>query len=191
MVYGQPSIRITFPGAKGDNPGEATAWPTGCVHTEAEIRYTMFVGYQLAIGSGAVRRITQDLIHIRKVFNEACELPTVMSVPPGGGKRMYYSGVHINTDVQFDAVMSTPKTFDTEVVPGTALMGAEPGAIDRNGHLPPAEEPDDQVHHSPDVSDGEAGHPAMDDAMPGEHRATDGEALAVFHVGFDAIVGFI
>ena len=145
----------------------------------------------MAVGSGAVRRVTQDLIYIREVFDEACELPTVMSVPSGGGKRVHYSGVHIDADVQFDAVAPTPMSFDTEVVPGAALMCAEPGAIDRDGHLPPAEEPDDQIHHLPDVFDGESSHPAMDNTVPREHRATGGDALAVFHVSLDAVVGLV
>jgi len=114
-----------------------------------------------------------------------------MSVPSGGGERVHYSGVHIDADMQFDTVAPTPMAFDTEVVPGAALMRAEPSTIDCDGHLPPAEEPDDQVHHLPDVFDGESGHSAMDDTVPGEHRATGGEALAVFHVGFDAVVGFV
>lgn len=114
-----------------------------------------------------------------------------MSVPSGGGERVHYSGVHINTDVQFDAVASAPLSFDAEVVPGAALMCAEPGAVDCNSHLFSAEEPDDQAHDFPDVFDGESGHPAMDDAVSGEHRATGGEALTVFHVGFDAVIGFV
>lgn len=191
MVYNQPSLRVTFPGTKGDNPCKATAWSTGCIHTEAEVRYPVFVGHQLAVGSGAVRRVTQDFIQVREVFNEACELPTVMSVPSGGGERMHYSGVHIDANVQFDAVSSASLSGDAEVIPGAALMGAEPGAVDRDGHLPSAEEPDNQVHHFPDVFDGDSGHAAMDDAMSGKHWATNGEALAVFHVGFDAIVGLV
>jgi len=71
MVYDKPSFWITFPGAKGDNPCEATAWPSGCVLTEAEVRRPVFVGHQLAVGSGAVRLVTQDLIYIREAFDEA------------------------------------------------------------------------------------------------------------------------
>ena len=66
-----------------------------------------------------------------------------MSVPSGGGERVHYSGVHIDADMQFDTVASAPMSFDAEVVPGAALMCAESGAVDRDGHLPPAEEPDD------------------------------------------------
>ena len=191
MVHDQPSFRITFPGTKGNNPCEATAWPTGCVRAEAEVRYTVFVGHQLAVGAGAVRRVTQDLIHIREVFDEACELPTVMPVPSGGGERVHHPGVHIDADMQFDTVASTPMSCDAEVVPGAALMGAEPGTIDRDGHLLPAEEPDDQVHRLLDVFDRESGHPSMDDAVPGEHQAIGGKTLAVFHVSFDAVIGLV
>jgi len=114
-----------------------------------------------------------------------------MSVPSGDGERVHHPGMYIDADVQFDAVPSASLSCDADFVPGAALMRAESGAIDRDGHLPPVEEPDDEVHHSPDVVDGESRHPAMDDAVPGEHRAIGGEALAVFHVGFNAIVGFV
>ncbi len=114
-----------------------------------------------------------------------------MSVPSGGGERVHYSGVHIDAYVQFDAVASAPLSFDAEVVPGAALMCAESGAVDRDGHFPSAEEPDDQVHDFPDVFDGEAGHPAMDDTVSGEHRTTGGEALTVFDMGFDAVVSLV
>ncbi len=97
----------------------------------------MFIGYQLAVSSRAVRRVTQDLIYLGEVFDEACELPTVMSVPSGGGERVHHSGVHIDADVQFDAVPPVSLSGDAKVVPGTALMGAEPGAVDRDGHLLP------------------------------------------------------
>ena len=114
-----------------------------------------------------------------------------MSVPSGGGERVHYSSVHIDADMQFDTVAPTPMSFDTEVVPGAALMRAESSTIDRDSHLPPAEEPDDQVHHLPNVFDGESGHPAMDDTVPGEHRTTGGKTLTVFHVGFDAVVSLV
>ena len=45
MVYDKPSVRITFPGAKGDNPCEAASWPPGCVLAEAEVRRAVFVGH--------------------------------------------------------------------------------------------------------------------------------------------------
>ena len=125
------------------------------------------------------------------MFDEAFELPAIMSVPSGGSERMHHPGMHIDADVQFDAVPSAPLSFDAEVVPGAALMGAEPGAVDRDGHFPSAKEPDDQVHHFPDVCDGEAGHAAMDDTMPGSHRACCLEGLAVFHVCLDAVVGLV
>jgi len=114
-----------------------------------------------------------------------------MSVPSGDGERVYHSGMDIDADVQFDTVPSSSLSCDANFVPGAALMRAESGAIDRDGHLLSAEEPDDQVHHSPDVVNGESHHAAMDDAVPGEHRAIGGEALAVFHVGFDAIVSLV
>lgn len=151
----------------------------------------MFIGHQLTVSSGGVRRITQDILQLWKVFNEVCELPAIMSVPSGDGERVHHAGVHIDADVQFDAVSPASLSCDADLVPGAALMRTESGAIDRDSHLPPAEEPDDQAHHSPDVIDGESGHPAMDDAVPGEHRTIGGEALTVFHVGFDAIVGFV
>jgi hypothetical protein len=114
-----------------------------------------------------------------------------MSVPSGGGERVYYSCVHIDADVQFDAVASASLSCDAEVVPGAALMCVESGAVDRDGHFPPAEKPEDQVHDFPDVFDGESGHPATDNTVSGEPRTTSGEALTVFHVGFDAVLGLV
>jgi len=191
MVHCKPSLRVTFPGLEGDDICETATWPTSRIYTETEVWGSVFIGHQLAVSSRAVRRITQNLLQFWKVFDEACELSGVMSVPSGGGERVYYSSVHIDADVQFDAVPSAPLSCDAEVVPGATLVGAEPGAVNRDGHLPPAEEPGDQVHHLPDVFDGEPGHPAMDDTMPGEHWATDGKALTVFHVGFDAVVSLV
>jgi len=151
----------------------------------------VFIGHQLAVGPGGVRRITEDLLQFWKVLDEACELPAVMSVPSGGGERVHHPGVHIDADVQFDAVPSAPLPCDANFIPGAALVGAEPGAVDRDGHPSSAEEPGDQVHHFPDVFDGEVGHASMDDAVPGKHRARRGDAVAVFHVGFDAVVGLV
>jgi len=191
MIHGQPSIRVTFPGLEGDNICETASGSTSRVYTETEVWFSVFIGHQLAVSPGAVRRVTQDLVNIGKVFDEACELPAIVSVPSGDGEPVHHPGVHVDADVQFDAVPSAPLSGDAEVVPGAALMGAVPGAVDRDGHLPPAEEPDDQVHHLPDVFDGEAGHASMDDAVPGSHRACCLEGLTVFHVGFDAVVGLV
>jgi hypothetical protein len=191
MVHGQPSLRVTFPGLEGDDICETAAWSTSRIDTEAKVRCSVFIGHQLTVGPGGVRRITQDLLQFWKVFDEACELSGVMSVPSSGGERMYHPGVHIDADVQFDAVPSAPLSCDTDVVPGAALMGAETGAVNRDGHFPSAEEPGDQVHRFPDVFDGESGHASMDDAVPGKHRAGYGDAVAIFHVSFDAVVGLI
>jgi hypothetical protein len=84
---------------------------------------------------------------------------------------VHHPGMHIDADVQFDAVPPASLSCDTDFVPGAALVGAEPGTVDRDGHFPSAEEPDDQFYHLPDVFDGEAGHASMDDAVPGKHRA--------------------
>jgi hypothetical protein len=114
-----------------------------------------------------------------------------MSVPSSGSERMHHPSVHIDADVQFDAVPSASLSCDTDVVPGAALMRAESSAVDRDGHLLFTEEPGDQVHRFPDVFDGEAGHASMDDAVPWKHGAIGSDAVAVFHVGFDAVVGLI
>ena len=125
------------------------------------------------------------------MFNEACELSGVMSVPSGGGERMHHPSVHIYTDVQFDAIPSASLSCDTDVVPGAALVGAEPSAVDSDGHPFPAEKLDDQVHRLPYIFHRETNHPAMDDTMPWKHRAIGSDAVAVFHVSFDAVVGLI
>ena len=108
------------------------------------------------------------------------------------------SAVHRGERVQLDETTLGQLSAKQEAVDAKTGAGVEglrlqrqTGAIDCDGHFPPAEEPDDQVHDFPDVFDGESGHPAMDDTVPGEHRATGGEALAVFHVGFDAVVSLV
>ena len=64
--------------------------------------------------------------------------------------------------MHFNTVAPTPMTFDAEIVTGAALMGAEPGTIDCNGHRPPAEEPDNQINHLPDIFHTESDYPTMD-----------------------------
>ena len=96
---------------------------------------------------------------------------------------MHHPGVHIDADMQFDAVPSASLSCDTDVVPGAALMGAESGAVNRDGHLLFTEEPGDQVHRFPDVFDGEAGHASMDDAVSGKHWARCSDAVAVLSCG--------
>jgi hypothetical protein len=191
MVHRKPSLRVTFPRLEGDDICEAAAWPTSRIHTEAEVRCSVFIGHQLAVGPGGVRRITQDRLQFGKVFDKACELPAIMSVPSGGGEPVRHPGVHIDANVQFHAVPPAPLSCYAKVVPGAALVGTESGAVDRDSHLPSAKEPGDQVHRLPDVFDGEAGHASMDDAVPGKHRARRGDAVAVFHVSFNAIIGLV
>ena len=106
-------------------------------------------------------------------------------------ERMHHPSVHIDADVQFDAVPSASLSCDTDVVPGAALMCTESGAVNRDGHLLFTEEPGDQVHRFQNVFNGEAGHASMDDAVPWKPGAIGGDAVAVFHVGFDTIVGLI
>lgn len=114
-----------------------------------------------------------------------------MSVPSSGSERMHHPSVYIDADMQFDAVPSASLSCDTDVVPCAALMRAETSAVDRDGHLLFTEEPGDQVHRFPDVFNGEASHASMDDAMPWKHGAIGSDAVAVFHVSFDAVVGLI
>jgi len=191
MVDSQPTLWVMFAGPERDDPSGPASGPTGRIRVEAEVRHPVFVGHQLAVDPGGVRLVTQDLVHFGEVLDEACELLGIMPVPSGGGEPVHHPGVHIDADVQFDAVPPAPVAFDAQVVPGAALVRVEPGAVDRDRHLPPAEEPDNQVHRLPDVGDGEAGHASLDDAVPGEHRAAGGEALAVFYVGLDTVIGLV
>ena len=62
MVHSQPSFGVTFPGFEGDDVCEAAAWSTSSVHTEAQVRASMFISYELTVGSGGVSRIAENLL---------------------------------------------------------------------------------------------------------------------------------
>ena len=97
---------------------------------------------------------------------------------------MDHTGVDVDADVEFDTLFTAPLSFDPDVVPGAAVVGAEPGAVNSDVHLFPAKEPGHPVHHLAYVGDGESFHPALYHAMPGENRAVLSKGLAVFDVCF-------
>jgi len=93
--------------------------------------------------------------------------------------------------MEFDTVPSSTVSFDSDVVPGAAVMGTESGAVHCDVHLFSSEKPDDSVHHLADVGDGESFHASLDHAMPREACAVLFECLAVFHMCFNTVVGLV
>jgi len=73
-----------------------------------------------------------------------------MSIPWCDGESMNHTGVDIDSDVEFDTVFVFSMSFDSDVVPGAAVMGTESGSVNSNVHFFPSEKPGDPVHHLPD-----------------------------------------
>ena len=125
------------------------------------------------------------------MFDKVFKLLRVMSIPWCDGEPMDHTGVDVDADMEFDTVPSSTVSFDSDVVPGAAVVGAKSTAINSNVHLFASEEPGDPVHHLADVGDGESFHPSLDHAMPREYRTVLFEGFAVFDMCFNTIVGLI
>ena len=104
---------------------------------------------------------------------------------------MDHTGVDVDADVEFDAVFSSSLSFDPDVVPCAAIVGAESRTVNSDVHLFPSEEPGDPVHHFADIGDGESFHPSLDHAMSWETCAVLFECLAIFHMRFNTVVGLV
>ena len=125
------------------------------------------------------------------MFDQMFKLLGIMSIPWCGREPVDHTGVDVDADVQFDTVSSAALSFNPDVIPGAAVLGAKPGAVDCDVHLFSSEKPGDSVHCLPDVCDGESFHPALDHAMSWDDRAMLSDGFAVFHLCFDAIVGLV
>lgn len=101
------------------------------------------------------------------------------------------SGVNVNTDMEFEAVLSCIVSSYADVIPETTVSGAKPGAVHRNGHFPAAERPDNVSRHPADVGKGQTGHPPMDDTMTRENIILAMKIVTVMKIGLDAIIGEI
>lgn len=125
------------------------------------------------------------------MFDQMFKLLGIMAIPWCDGEPMDHTGVDIDTDVEFDAITSTPMSFNADVVPGTAVMSAESSGVHCDVHLFPSEKPGDPVHHLSNVGDGELFHPSLDHTMPRHIWTTFFDSLAIFEMRLDAIVGLI
>jgi hypothetical protein len=125
------------------------------------------------------------------VFDQVFKLLGIMSIPWCGGEPVDHPCVDIDADVEFDAVFAFPMPFDSDVVPGAAVVGAESSAVNSDVHFFSSEKPGDPVHHPSDVGDGESFHPALDYAMSWENWTVLSDGFAVFHVCFDTVVGLV
>jgi len=104
---------------------------------------------------------------------------------------VYHTSVDIDADVEFDTVFSVTVSFDSDVIPGAAVMSAESGAVNSYVHLFSSEKSGYSVHHLAYVSDGESFHASLDHAMPREYRVVLFEGFAVFDMCFNTVVGLI
>jgi len=177
--------------SEGDDPGGLAFGVASSVCSKAEIGCTVFIGDQLTVVPGGERFVTEDVSEIGEVFDQMFELFGVMAIPWCDGEPLNHTGVDVDTDVKFDAVSAFPLSFDADVVPGAAVLGAEPGAVHSDVHLFSSEKPGDSVHHLPNVGDGEPFHPSLDDTMSRDLSVVFFYDFAIFHVCFDTIVGLV
>ena len=115
----------------------------------------------------------------------------IVSIPWCSGEPVDHASVNVDADVEFDTVFSSALSFDSDVVPGAAVVGGKSATVNSDVHLFSAKEPGHPVHHLAYVGDGESFHTSLDHAMPWENRAVLSEGLAVFDVCFNTIVGLI
>ena len=99
------------------------------------------------------------------MFAQMFELFGIMAIPWCDGEPLDHTGVDVDTDVKFDAVSAFSLSFNADVVPGAAVLGAESRAVHSDVHLFSSEKPGDPVHHFADVGDGKSFHPALDHAV--------------------------
>ena len=114
-----------------------------------------------------------------------------MAIPWCDGEPMDHTGVDVDTDVEFDAIPSTLMSFNADVVPGAAVLGAESSGVHCDVHLFSSEKSDDSVHHLSNVGDGKSLHPSLDHTMPRHIWTAFFDCLAIFEVCLDAIVGLV
>ena len=164
---------------------------TRSVLSEAEVRCSLFIGYELTVVPGGECFISEDIAEFREVFDQVFKLLGIMSIPGCGGKPVDHAGFNVDADVEFDAVFSSTLSFNPDVVPGAAVVGTEPATVNSDVHLFPSEKSGDPVHHLAYVGDGESFHTSLDHAMPGENRAVLFQGLTVFDMCFNTIVGLI
>ena len=122
------------------------------------------------------------------MFDQMFKLLGIMAIPWCDGEPMDHTRVDVDTDVEFEAVFAFSLSFDPDVVPDAAVLGAESGGVHCDVHLFSSEKSDDPVHHLPNVGDGELFHPSLDHTMSRHIWTAFFDSLAIFEVRLDAIV---
>lgn len=112
-------------------------------------------------------------------------------IPWCGGEPVYHTGVDIDTDVEFEAIFSTPVSFDAYVVPGAAFMCTESCTFYCDVHLFSTNESSQSVHHLTYVGDRESFHSSLDYTMAREICEVLFECHAIFNVCFYAVIGLV
>jgi len=191
MIDGKPCVCVLFVCSKRDEPGWLAFGFASSIFSEAEVGRPVFIDDELTVIPGGERFVSQDVSKLWEMFDQMFKLLGIMSIPWCDGEPMDHTGVDVDTDVEFDIVLAFSMSFDSDVVPGAAVMSAESGAVDSDVHLFPSEKPCDPVHHLPDVGDGKSFHPSLDHAMSWETCAVLFECLAVLHMCFDTVVGLV
>jgi len=191
MIDGKPCVCIMFVCSERDDPCWLAFGFTGGVLSEAEVRCPVFIGDKLTVVPGGECFVTDYVAEFWEVFDQMFKLFGIVSIPRCDGEPVDHPCVDIDADVKFDAVFSSTLSFDPDVVPGAAVVGAKSGAVNSDVHLFSSEESGDSVHHLSNVGDGESFHPTLDHAMSWETSATLFEGLAVFHMCFNTVVGLV
>jgi len=168
MIDGKPCFGIMFVCSERDDPGWFAFGVASRIFSEAEVGRPVLIDDKLTVISRGERFVSQDVSEFRKMFDQMFKLLGIMSIPWCGGEPVDHTGIDIDADVEFDAVFAFSMPFDSDVVPGAAVVGTESGAVNSDVHFFPSEKPGDPVHHLADVGDGESFHPSLDHAMPRE-----------------------
>jgi len=174
-----------------DDPCWLAFGVTSGVLSETEIGRPILINDSLTVTPGGERFVTKDVAKIGEVFDQVLKLLGIVSIPWRGREPVDHTGVDIDTDVEFDAIPSSPMSFNADVIPGAAVVGAESSAVHRDVHVLPPEESGDSIHHLAYVGDGESFHPALNHAVPRRVKAVLFDGFAVFEVCFDTIVGLV
>lgn len=191
MIDSKPCFRAVFVGSKRDDPCWFTFSVTCSILFETEVRCPIFISHKLTVVPGGKRFIAKNVAKFWEMFDQVFKFFGIVSIPWCSGEPVDYACVDIDADVEFDAVFSATVSFDSDVVPGATVMGAESGAVNSDIHLFSLEEPGGPVHHLAYVGYGESFHSSLDHAMSREHRVVLFEGFTVFDVCFNTVVGLV
>lgn len=125
----------------------------------------MLIHYELAVFSGGVCCISDDISQFWEMLDQSVEFSCVSSFPWGDSETMDDTRVDIDADMEFDAVSSASSSFDSYLVPGASVMGAESTAVNSDVHSFPSEDAGYSVHDLTDVFDRKFVHISVYDTM--------------------------